>query len=45
MIIYQITFANRSDADQAMDALEEASMEGIIECPFETQLITETDDE
>lgn len=45
MIKYSVVFETKDDAAAAMAALEEASMNGDIERPFETQLIADTGDE
>jgi hypothetical protein len=45
MIIYQVKFETRADAQAGMTALEEASMEGEIERSFETMVIKDTGDE
>ena len=44
MVVYQIQFENRADADAAMTLLEEASMEGKIEHPFGVDLQHEDDE-
>lgn len=45
MIIYQISFATRDDADAAMTAMEEMAMEDKIEHAFEVKLLEDSGDE
>ena len=45
MIVYLCKFETREDADAAMAALEEASLEDDIKRTFETQLASDTGDE
>lgn len=45
MITYEITFATQEDADAAMVALENASMEGNIVQAFEIQLVMDQEED
>ncbi len=44
-IVYYFTFETRADADAALTALEEASLENEIERPFQTELAHDGGDE